>query len=63
MKAPLLISARPGGSDGDIVAATNLGARKRTAKKWTATRVDLVFGSNVVLRVYATHSRFCKTTR
>ena len=27
--------------------------RKSGAKKWTATRVDLVFGSNSVLRSYA----------
>jgi len=27
--------------------------RKSGAKKWTATRVDLVFGSNAVLRAYA----------
>ena len=28
-------------------------ARKSGAAKWTATRVDLVFGSNSVLRAYA----------
>ena len=27
--------------------------RKTGAKKWTATRVDLVFGSNSILRAYA----------
>ena len=27
--------------------------RKTGTKKWTATRVDLVFGSNSILRAYA----------
>ncbi len=27
--------------------------RESGAKKWTATRVDLVFGSNSILRAYA----------
>lgn len=27
--------------------------RKTDAVKWTATRVDLVFGSNAILRAYA----------
>ena len=31
----------------------NIVDRKTGATKWTATRVDLVFGSNSVLRAYA----------
>jgi len=31
----------------------NIVDRKTGATKWTATRVDLIFGSNSVLRAYA----------
>jgi catalase-peroxidase len=31
----------------------NIVDRKSGATKWTATRVDLVFGSNSILRAYA----------
>jgi catalase-peroxidase len=31
----------------------NIVDRKTGATKWTATRVDLVFGSNSILRAYA----------
>ena len=49
----LSMMATATGSSGTMSSARKNCDRKTGKVKWTATRVDLVFGSNSVLRAYA----------